>query len=333
MSDAMSAGSSALHAGDDVASRRSRNVVRSAELPIQAAPQAIVAALQLKAGDTQQMAEEHQALLRLESAISFSCEAANSHISKNRYLNVLPYDYNRVKLGGPADYVNASHVEFSTREVPLCRYIATQGPLSTTAADFWEMICIHECRAIVMLTNTTEKGVSKCALYFPARAGEAKQFRHLGVSTTAVMACGDGVTKRGMVIINTLTGLTTQVEHYHYHAWPDQGTPDSSCGIRQLSQLLGPAQERSGPVVVHCSAGIGRTGTFCTIDITLQRLKRWSQDFPSSVQEVLNLMPLVHRLRQQRMGMVQTHEQLALCYAAAADELLCRLDVDRETVE
>eukprot|EP00877_Chromochloris_zofingiensis_P003630 jgi/Chrzof1/13268/Cz07g26250.t1 len=109
----------------------------------------------------------------LDDDIQHPYQVATANSMRNRYSNVLPYDYNRVQLRTPKDYINASKVEFSQPSLPYpCRYIATQGPLPSTIQDFWQMLFEQRVPAIIMLTGLSERGVVKCAQYFPATLGQ-----------------------------------------------------------------------------------------------------------------------------------------------------------------
>ncbi len=317
---------------------------------------------------------------------------------------MLPYDHNRVLLrpcssageldGGAApapgpgrgqhrssscppcpDYINASHVVYQD---PQCgftlRYIACQGPLAATVADFWRMAWTEGVGAVVMLTNTVERGVTKCAPYYPAQPGQRLLLRQ-GQGQGGGGGCGCGspsgsclaevaavgceglhggdltATRLRMVAAGQGQGQgggsqQAPVLHLRYNAWPDHGTPTDSSAIRTMSDLLdgvrdGQQQQQPGggrqgdggqgrAVVVHCSAGIGRTGTFCSIDILRRRLAclagaaeaRPGSVSSEAVHAALDLPALVHELRRQRCGMVQTLEQYAFVYQALYEELV-----------
>ena len=137
-------------------------------------------------------------------------------------------------------------------------------------------------------------------------------------------------TLRVLRIFNSSTGDSHLLSHYHFHAWPDHGAPRSSGGIRAICAALSPVRASSTPILVHCSAGIGRTGTFCALDIVLQQLDSWSnQDggiTEGEVVETLDLPSLVAKLRQQRMNMVQTLEQYEFLYKAILEDLQQRVE-------
>lgn len=261
----------------------------------------------------------------IEHRTQESQHSANS--AKNRYVNVLPYDHNRVKLAsGSTDYINASYVAHSDKLGFDCTYIATQGPLQSTTADFWEMVYEQQCPYIIMLTNLVERGVNKCTAYFPLKLGErlCKGDYEVTVSSVESPGANEQVTVRVLKVTHVPSQQSTSVKHMHYHSWPDHGTPEDCSTIRAMSEQLDSCRDSKRPVVVHCSAGIGRTGTFCAIDILRQRVKALGSQVFDQQQliEQFDLVKLVHSLRQQRMGMVQTLEQYNFCYHAIVEELL-----------
>ncbi|CAK0785693.1 hypothetical protein CVIRNUC_008904 [Coccomyxa viridis] len=240
----------------------------------------------------------------------------------NRYSNVLPYDTNRVRLTNTAkDYINASLLESPPGEQPKWRYIATQGPKESTTGDFWQMVQERRCGVIIMLTRVTESGgFTKCARYFPEGLNQRELYGGWHVQCTSVREVDSDVTRRDLLVTPPAgTGAPLQVAHFHYHAWPDHGVPSTTQPLRDLvGAVKGLEQPQAGPAVVHCSAGIGRTGTYCAVDVALQRLR--CGDYGAAV-SAAELKPLVAELRRQRAGMVQTPEQYAFCYQAIRDEV------------
>lgn len=235
---------------------------------------------------------------------------------RNRYHNVLPYDSNRYLLQDRDAYINASVVQIHSQGLAPCRYICSQGPLIDTTADFWQMVWESASPAIVMLTALTERGVEKCAVYFPieegagVRAGDFLIRNHRTVNFTADIEC------RQLSIMSTRSGAMRKLYHILYSAWPDDGVPQDTHGVRILSGLLQPYKRLQRSVTVHCSAGIGRTGTFCAIDALLHRLRQLPQEglTEAQVRWFLDVPAVVFQLRQQRMGMVQTPQQYVYCY-------------------
>jgi protein tyrosine phosphatase len=259
-----------------------------------------------------------------------------------RYVNVLPYDHNRVELHPEAaqdghaaagGYINASHVAHADSIGQfVVQYIATQGPLPSTVETFWQMCSEQRVAAIIMLTNTSEKGTTKCCTYFPQQPGARLALRGSGGEVVAAASetlhHGD-LTHRRLQLTGRAGAAPSTVHQLQYHAWPDHGTPAESAALRTMCELLGPIRAAGGAVVVHCSAGIGRTGTFIALDILRMRLAalaRQEATDPGSVaaaqiHAALDLPALVASLRQQRCGMVQTLEQYAFVYHALREEV------------
>ncbi|KAK2193790.1 hypothetical protein NP493_5g05024 [Ridgeia piscesae] len=216
---------------------------------------------------------------------------------KNRYKNILPFDFNRVVLedGDPtlpgADYINANII--SNRELPESKrhYIATQGCLQTTVTDFWRMIWQQNSRIIVMTTKLVERGKDPQVPPEPSR----------------------------------------KVYHFHFTGWPDHGVPSDPGCVLSFLQDIGDKQESirdAGPIVVHCSAGIGRTGTVLVIDMILQQIKQQGLDCEIDVQK-MTLM-----VRAQRSGMVQTEAQYRFIYMAVRhyiDTTLQRMQAEQRS--
>ena len=251
--------------------------------------------------------------------------SSQSTLSSSRYFNVIPYEHNRVKLvAGPSgnDYVNASYVRSGSDDASEWRYIAAQGPLRETIGDFWTMVVQQEVRAIVMLTDFVEDGVPKCEVYLPLRAGQQMVCHasergggSLSVTTTSAVMAGEGIEHRQLEV-RIDGGVPFLVHHFRYLHWPDHGTPARLDSIADLSGLVR-AMGTSSPVVVHCSAGIGRTGTFCMVDVTLRRLLQPVRALSEEdVARAAALDRLVLELRASRLGMVQTVEQFRFAIMA-----------------
>ncbi|KAJ2788246.1 phosphotyrosine-specific ptp2-like protein [Coemansia interrupta] len=193
--------------------------------------------------------------------------------AKNRYNNIFPFDSNRVRLSSSDDYINASYVAYFDGPV----YIATQGPLPATVPDFWQMAWDHRVRVIVMLTREFENGREKCHRYWPASPGAAAVYGNIRVEFQAEARHPDDATiiSRRLRISSVASPndsiVTTQLQ---YETWPDHGAPETPLGVLRLRELARVAQgddeeSKRIPMVVHCSAGCGRTGAFCVIDTVL----------------------------------------------------------------
>lgn len=230
-------------------------------------------------------------------AVTVARNAKND--DKNRFRNILPYDYNRVQLKGEAgnDYINASYI---TDDQGNRKYIATQGPLPNTIDHFWEMIWETQASTIVMMTALVEGGKTKCEHYWPT--GQ-KPHLHGNVTVTLV-----GSKQTEDFIQRTLLigkeGKELTVTHYQYLAWTDHGVPASTAPlVGLLYQVKMTSQEDeapTGPIVVHCSAGIGRTGTFIAADMLMNAIQQ------STAADYIDVAGTVAKLREQRTSLVQT---------------------------
>jgi protein tyrosine phosphatase len=237
------------------------------------------------------------------------------NIGKNRYYDVLPLEHTRVKLStaNGADYINANFID---GEIPNSSryYISCQAPLLSTRADFWRMIYEQKCTLIVMLTRLYEKNCEKANVYWPEGEGETVQYGGIAVNLKSISFMQDITIRTFRIHVDTPNGIVSRdVVHLHYTEWPDFGVPRSTKLLRQLIDLVDSYADRGkGPIVAHCSAGIGRTGTFIGLAICLEKLKL---GLP------VNVMQTVRQMRKQRKGMVQTKEQYMFIYAALTDAL------------
>ncbi|KAB7496168.1 Tyrosine-protein phosphatase non-receptor type 11 [Armadillidium nasatum] len=236
--------------------------------------------------------------------------------NKNRYKNILPFDHTRVILkdadpGVPgSDYINANHI---TGEEDLGyegkRYIATQGCLPQTTNDFWWMVWQEETRVIVMTTKEVERGKNKCNKYWPDN-DTTKEFGKIVVKNINESSNNDYILREFSVLNDE---EERKIYHYHFTAWPDHGVPsDPGCVLNFLHDVNRRQEDipGAGPYVVHCSAGIGRTGTFIVIDMILDQIKRLGLDCEIDIQRTIQMV------RSQRSGMVQTEAQYKFVYLA-----------------
>jgi len=249
----------------------------------------------------------------------FTCKAAKRIDNRpfNRYRDVNPYDHARIRLHrGKVSYINASRVE-----VPAARrrYILTQGPLPNTAGHFWLLVWEQKSRAIIMLNKTIEKNQIKCHQYWPLGSGPEHRLEledvRLSVELVSQTDCNYYTVSSLKLTDHKHEGESREILHYHYTTWPDFGIPESPrafllflAAVREAGVL----EEEVGPAVVHCSAGIGRSGTFSLVDSYLLMLERDCVD-GQSIQSVLLAM------RRYRMGLIQTSEQLKFSYQAIAE--------------
>ena len=241
--------------------------------------------------------------------------------AKNRFRNILPFDHTRVVLTEGddeavpgSDYINANYIN---GDIPEKRYIATQGCLPSTIGDFWRMVWQEDVRVIVMITNEVERGRSRCARYWPNPEERTEQ--------GALQLVNTGETHNPYYILRQLQVThkekeeTRSIFQFHFKAWPDHGVPqDPGVVLGFLNEVNDKLKEidqagvKSGPVVVHCSAGIGRTGTFIVIDCILSSIEMNG----SIVDHEIDIQQCVQTLRLQRSGMVQTEPQYRFIYHA-----------------
>uniref|UniRef100_A0A673J210 Receptor-type tyrosine-protein phosphatase alpha n=1 Tax=Sinocyclocheilus rhinocerous TaxID=307959 RepID=A0A673J210_9TELE len=229
-----------------------------------------------------------------------------ANMKKNRVLQIIPYEFNRViipvKRGEEnTDYINASFIDGYRQKDS---YMACQGPLQHTIEDFWRMIWEWRSCSIVTLTELEERGQEKCAQYW---------------SSDGVMVCGDmsielkreeeseSYTVRDLLVTNNRENKSRAVRQFHFHGWPEVGIPSDGKGMINIIAAVQKQQQQSGnhPITVHCSAGAGRTGTFCALSTVLERVK---------AEGILDVFQTVKSLRLQRPHMVQTLEQYEFCY-------------------
>ncbi|MDP2434587.1 MAG: protein-tyrosine phosphatase family protein [archaeon] len=222
-------------------------------------------------------------------------------------------------------------------------YIACQGCLEETVADFWAMVWDEKATLIVMLTKILEGDRQKCHQYWSPRraktftdtakkpvlsltvlADSSRLNSELDASSLSALAKRPSLQKADDLVLRRFSlkhhpsGEERVINHFQYVEWPDHGTPRHTATFRYLLRLVDAAKP-TGPIVVHCSAGIGRTGTFCTVHMNLAPL---SSHLPPPAQPLFDILGTVLRLRKERSGMVQTKEQYMFCYLAVLEGAL-----------
>ena len=243
-----------------------------------------------------------------------NCSVARRPENKNinRYRNVLPYDATRVILSRDEDYINASHIRVATGKGTQ-HFIAAQGPQPNTTEDFWGMIWEQKVQVVVMVTLDNENSKNKCHLYWPDSMSAPLDIENrYKISLLSVHSLADF--KVRLIEMEDLeSGESHCIYHLNFTTWPDHGAPDSAIPILKMIRFMRCIHER-GPVVVHCSAGIGCTGALITIDCLLYNVEHDLKiDIPKLVQDI----------RRQRQGMIQTKDQYMFCYRAALQILEC----------
>uniref|UniRef100_A0A8W8P2I2 protein-tyrosine-phosphatase n=1 Tax=Magallana gigas TaxID=29159 RepID=A0A8W8P2I2_MAGGI len=219
------------------------------------------------------------------------------NLTKNRFKTTSPYDHSRVQLKKKqSDYVNANYID-GLKEDNV--YIATQGPKQNTVADFWCMVWQEHIEQIIMLTNVMEGNTAKCFQYWPAleTSVDCDSFT---LNTTDERHYAYYVIRK-LKMIHKKDKKCRTVNQYHYTAWPDHGIPEPLCLLlfnNHVTRTKNATQKI--PVLVHCSAGIGRTGTYIAIDALYEECKQKKR---------INIAEYVEKMREKRMNMVQTYEQ------------------------
>ncbi|XP_037086663.1 tyrosine-protein phosphatase 99A-like [Pollicipes pollicipes] len=241
-----------------------------------------------------------------------SQQPENKH--KNRYLNIVAYDHTMVPLQPTspqkkADYVNANFIDGYHK--PRA-YIGTQGPLPETFDCFWRMVWEQDVHIVVMITNLMERGRKKCDLYWPQEGKEAYgdiQVTALGQNVMATYTIRKFRIRHLQLDKKRSRGATERVIYqYHYTSWPDHGIPQSPLPILSFVRKSAAANpEGAGPIVVHCSAGVGRTGTYIVLDSMMRMIRAKGE---------LNVFGFLKHIRTQRNFLVQTEEQYIFLHDA-----------------
>uniref|UniRef100_A0A2I3GHB8 Tyrosine-protein phosphatase non-receptor type 13 n=1 Tax=Nomascus leucogenys TaxID=61853 RepID=A0A2I3GHB8_NOMLE len=237
---------------------------------------------------------------------------------KNRYKNILPYDATRVPLGDEGGYINASFIKIPVGKEEFV-YIACQGPLPTTVGDFWQMSWEQKSTVIAMMTQEVEGEKIKCQRYWPNILGKTTMVSNRLRLTLVRMQQLKGFVVRAMTLEDIQTREVRRISHLNFTAWPDHDTPSQPDDLLTFISYMRHIH-RSGPIITHCSAGIGRSGTLICIDVVLGLI---SQDLDFDISD------LVRCMRLQRHGMVQTEDQYIFCYQVIL-YVLTRLQAEEE---
>ncbi|XP_039194710.1 tyrosine-protein phosphatase non-receptor type 6 isoform X3 [Crotalus tigris] len=240
--------------------------------------------------------------------------------SKNRYKNILPFDHSRVILQDRdvnipgSDYINANYIKNELISPEECSktYIASQGCLEATINDFWQMIWQENSRIIMMTTREVEKGRNKCVPYWP-EVGSSKEYGPYIVENIGDREAIDYRLRQLRLSPINNDEAVRDIWHYQYLSWPDHGVPSEPGGVLNFLDEVSRMQESvpgAGPIIVHCSAGIGRTGTIIVIDMTVDMISTKGLDCDIDIPKAIQMV------RSQRSGMVQTEAQYKFIYMA-----------------
>uniref|UniRef100_A0A3Q3GRE9 protein-tyrosine-phosphatase n=1 Tax=Labrus bergylta TaxID=56723 RepID=A0A3Q3GRE9_9LABR len=270
---------------------------------------------QLSVDDNRGFSQEYESLMPVGTEQTRKEANLLDNKPRNRFNNVLPYDWCRVKLTSSdanetSGYINANYMPGynSSRE-----YIATQGPLPSTVNDFWRMIWEQRVKGIVMVTNCKESGKTKCEQYWP---GDSKPHMYGELVVTIRYEQKELFwILREFTVKHKNSSEERTVKHFHFTAWPDHGVPQGTEVLIRFRGLVRQHIEREGtgaPTVVHCSAGVGRTGTIIALDVMLQQLEK---------ERAVSINAFVYKMRLSRPHMVQTKSQYVFLHQCIMDSL------------
>ncbi|XP_007551762.1 protein tyrosine phosphatase receptor type Db isoform X19 [Poecilia formosa] len=267
----------------------------------------------LKANDNLKFSQEYESI---DPSQQFTWENSNLEVNKpkNRYANVIAYDHSRVILssidGVPgSDYINANYIDGYRRQNA---YIATQGPLPETFGDFWRMVWEQHTANIVMMTKLEEKSRVKCDQYWPTRGTETYGLIQVTLLDTVELAT---YSMRTFALYKTGSNEKREVRHFQFTAWPDHGVPEHPTPfLAFLRRVKACNPPDAGPMIVHCSAGVGRTGCFIVIDGMTERIKH---------EKTVDIYGHVTLMRSQRNYMVQTEDQYIFIHDALLEAVTC----------
>ncbi|XP_019855187.1 PREDICTED: receptor-type tyrosine-protein phosphatase F-like isoform X2 [Amphimedon queenslandica] len=254
-----------------------------------------------------------QETIHREPIVFTGTASPNRH--KNRYANVIPFDKTRCKLStipgvDGSDYINANFIEGYHKGKA---FIATQGPLPDTSDDFWRMVWEHKSSTIIMLANEREGGKAMCHKYWPDSGTQMYGF--FEITLHSMKEYPDYILREFKIVDSRdAEGSSQHVKQFQYVSWPSKGVPDSAIGLLDVREQVEKWQRNSGdkPIVVHCSGGCGRTGTYIATCLLIDRLK---------TEGLVDVFQVVRGLRLQRPGMVRSVDQYEFCYKSILEFL------------
>ncbi|CAF3310877.1 unnamed protein product [Rotaria socialis] len=245
-----------------------------------------------------------------QATISCSVALLEMNEHKNRYMDCIPYDHNRVQLASDdnSDYINASTIFDSD---PKCKYIATQGPMSNTTNAFWQMVWEQGSCVIVALTRPIENGITMCHHYWPVEG--SIQYDDFEVNLVSEHIYSDDYVVRNFYFANIQTMETRTITQFHFLTWDELCNPPSTKAILDFRRKVNKCcRGTSAPLIVHCNDGVGRTGTYLVLDIVLNCIQRGARE--------INIPATLEHIRGQRDKMIKTKEQFEFVFSAVAEE-------------
>ncbi|XP_062462849.1 FERM and PDZ domain-containing protein 2 isoform X2 [Pezoporus occidentalis] len=259
--------------------------------------------------ETQEVLKEFVALERLKPIDDCRTGKAPENRDKNRYRDILPYDRTRVPLGEKNGYINASYIRMKVGEDEHF-YITTQGPLPSTVADFWQMVWESESDVIAMMTKEVELGQIRCHRYWPEPPHDSIDLAnfHLRLDNYQIL---EYFIIRTIEMINKQTEEKRIISHLQFTTWPDQNTSELPEQLVKFICYMRRAHS-TGPIVAHCSTGIGRSGVLLAVEVLLSYIEK---DLS------FNIKQIVRDLRHQRFGMIQTKDEYLFCYEVVLEVL------------
>ncbi|XP_052332410.1 receptor-type tyrosine-protein phosphatase S-like isoform X2 [Oncorhynchus keta] len=271
----------------------------------------------LKANDSLRLSQEYESI---DPGQQFTWEHSNLEVNKpkNRYANVIAYDHTRVVLAPiegsspgilSSDYINANYIDGYRKQNA---YIATQGPLVETFGDFWRMVWEQRAASVVMMTRLEEKSRIKCDQYWPSRGTETYGMTQVTILDTMELAT---FCVRTFSLQKNGCNERREVRQFQFTAWPDHGVPEYPTPfLAFLRRVKACNPPDAGPVIAHCSAGVGRTGCFIVIDAMLERIRH---------EHTADIYGHVTLMRSQRNYMVQTEDQYGFIHEALLEAVAC----------
>uniref|UniRef100_A0AAZ3NR04 protein-tyrosine-phosphatase n=1 Tax=Oncorhynchus tshawytscha TaxID=74940 RepID=A0AAZ3NR04_ONCTS len=267
----------------------------------------------LKANDSLRLSQEYESI---DPSQQFTWEHSNLEVNKpkNRYANVIAYDHTRVVLAPiegilGSDYINANYIDGYRKQNA---YIATQGPLAETFGDFWRMVWEQRAASVVMMTRLEEKSRIKCDQYWPSRGTETYGMTQVTILDTMELAT---FCVRTFSLQKNGCNERREVRQFQFTAWPDHGVPEYPTPfLAFLRRVKACNPPDAGPVIAHCSAGVGRTGCFIVIDAMLERIRH---------ERTADIYGHVTLMRSQRNYMVQTEDQYGFIHEALLEAVAC----------